>query len=528
MNTRKTRLPLFATGLLLAASLMSNTIMAAPPAEQGARERLAAQSSGNLVVEIARETGAANFIRTESGALTREFAGKGAAPEAIARAFLSNYGSLMGVQNEAAQLKLAKVNTDALGQQHVRFSQVQDGIDVYAADVIVHLDADGAVLATNGYVAPLAAASKSSVSEKDAAEAALKFVGALDGAVESSSKVYFNKGLITGQASETALTYRVKVVSAMQPELSKWVFVNAASGEVSFDTPAVYDARNRQTYNLATGTRYQRATLVRTEGSANVTSATSCTAADVNNAHNYAGDTYDFYFSRYGRDSYDNRGAALKSYVCYGRNYQNAFWDGSKMTYGAGFASADDVVAHELSHAVTEYASGLVYSYQSGALNESFSDIFGEAVDLTNAGGTDTSGVRWDMGEDIPGFGAIRDMADPTRFGDPDSTTSSYFYCGTGDNGGVHYNSGVPNKAFSLMVDGGNFGGYSVSAIGIDAAAAVEYRVNEVYLTSSSKFIDAYNALNSACGDLYGAGSATCTSVKNAALAVKMNGPICQ
>ena len=96
-----------------------------------------------------------------------------------------------------------------------------------------------------------------------------------------------------------------------------------------------------------------------------MTSATNCTVTDINNAHDYAGDTYNFYFTRYGRDSYNNAAAALNSYVCYSSNYQNAFWDGSKMTYGDGFAAADDVVAHELSHGVTEYASGLVSSNQS-------------------------------------------------------------------------------------------------------------------------------------------------------------------
>ena len=231
------------------------------------------------------------------------------------------------------------------------------------------------------------------------------------------------------------------------------------------------------------------------------------------------------------RDSYNNAGAALNSYVCYSSNYQNAFWDGSKMTYGDGFAAADDVVAHELSHGVTEYASGLVYSNQSGALNESYSDIFGEAVDLTNTGtnygGTDTTAVRWDMGEDIPGIGAIRDMMDPTRFSDPDRTDSTYYYCGTADNGGVHTNSGVPNKAYALMVDGGTFNGYTVAAVGIDAASAVEYRANEYKLVSSSKMYDNYLALLQSCNELYGGTSATCLNIKKATEAVKMNGPVC-
>src|SRR6185369_6471708 len=98
----------------------------------------------------------------------------------------------------------------------------------------------------------------------------------------------------------------------------------------------------------------------------------------------------------------------------------NAFWNGSQMVYGNGYASADDVVGHELTHAVTERTAGLFYYMQSGALNESFSDIFGETIDLgsTVGGGNDTLAARWLLGEDLL-IGAIRNMSDPTVFGDP-------------------------------------------------------------------------------------------------------------
>ena len=76
-----------------------------------------------------------------------------------------------------------------------------------------------------------------------------------------------------------------------------------------------------------------------------MTSATGCTITDINNAHDYAGNTYDFYSTKFGRDLYDGNGATLKSYTCYGNNYQNAFWDGQRMTYGDSFPK-DDVVAH--------------------------------------------------------------------------------------------------------------------------------------------------------------------------------------
>ena len=104
--------------------------------------------------------------------------------------------------------------------------------------------------------------------------------------------------------------------------------------------------------------------------------------------------------------------------------YENAFWDGAQMVYGDGFATADDVVGHELTHGVTEFSSHLFYYQQSGAINESMSDVFGEYIDLVNGAGTDTPAVRWLMGEDIPGFGAIRDMENPPAFGDPDRMLS--------------------------------------------------------------------------------------------------------
>lgn len=513
---------------LLVAALMASTALAAPPAAQdGPTARLQDQADGVVSVNYYAPTGVARSVDASNGVLTREFAGE--APEAAARSFLAGYGSLFGLTDQGAQMRLDGIQTDELGMQHVRFSQMQDGLPVFGADLIVHLAKDGAVSSVNGYIVPdaISVSTKPALSDKQAAEIAIKQLGVSDGFISESSLVVFNAGLITEQPSSTVLAYRLRADSESQPHLAQWVFVDANTGEVRFAYAGVTDGRNRQTYNMKHLTNYRKAILVRSETTPPVTTASNCTVTDINNAHDYAGNTYDFYFTRFGRNSYDNRGGTLKSYVCYGMNYQNAFWDGTRMTYGNGFAAADDVVAHELTHGVTENSSRLVYSNQSGALNESFSDIFGEAVDLTNTGGNDGNGVRWDMGEDIPGIGAIRDMLDPTRFGDPDKTTSSYYYCGTGDYGGVHTNSGVPNKAFALMVDGGTFNGYSVDAIGMDATAAIEYRTNNTILTSSSKFYDNYTGLINSCGALYGSSSATCASVKNALNAVVMYGPVC-
>lgn len=231
-----------------------------------------------------------------------------------------------------------------------------------------------------------------------------------DAVVTESNLLLLNPGLITDEASATYLTYQLRVDSVAQPHLAEWIFVDAHTGDVRFRYPAVTDDRRRTTYTAKRTTSYPSAVVGRAEADGPVTNVSDCTADDINNAHDYAGDAYDFFFTHFRCDSYDNAGAELKSYVCYRKKYQNAFWDGERMTYGEGFA-VDDVVAHELSHAVTEHTSNLIYSYQSGALNESFSDMFGKVMDLTNNSGNDTDSVRWEMSESIPGIG----MATPLR-----------------------------------------------------------------------------------------------------------------
>ena len=255
-----------------------------------------------------------------------------------------------------------------------------------------------------------------------------------------------------------------------------------------------------------------------------------CTAgdSDAQAAHQNAADTYNYYLSNHGRDSIDDKGMTIISTTHYGSPQPNAFWNGTQIVYSDGFPAADDVVAHELTHGVTSVTSNLIYYYQSGAMNESFSDVWGEFVDLTNGRGSDTPTVRWQMGEDIPGIGAIRDMSDPTQFFDPDKMTSSFYDIDTdfSDNGGVHHNSGINNKAVYLMVDGDNFNGHNVSGIGISKTAKIYYEVQTNHLTSGADYLDLYYALNQACQNLIGSDGITaadCTQVQSATEAVEMN-----
>ena len=181
----------------------------------------------------------------------------------------------------------------------------------------------------------------------------------------------------------------------------------------------------------------------------------------------YARVTDLYYQTVHGRDSLDNAGLPVISTAHYSKKYNNAFWNGSQVVYGDGngtsfreLSGALDVVAHELTHGVTEFTSNLIYLNESGALNEAFSDTMGASVEFFAAAqGLDpTVPADWLVGEDATlDSGGLRNMADPAEAGDPDHYSERQV--GGGDGGGVHTNSGIPNHAYYLLVNGGSNAG---------------------------------------------------------------------
>ncbi|MDP9310343.1 MAG: M4 family metallopeptidase [Chloroflexota bacterium] len=259
----------------------------------------------------------------------------------------------------------------------------------------------------------------------------------------------------------------------------------------------IYHGKDRRNYNNLAQADYSKAVKCRFEGDA------PSGDPDCDNAYVYSGDTYDFFNKGFGRDSYDNQGSPLISYVHYASEIcPNAFWNGQFMTYCSTFPH-DDVAGHEITHGVTEFSANLVYAYQPGALNESFSDIFGEAIDLLNSQENELDS-RWLIGEGIAPAVALRDMEDPESlpWQNPATCGSRFYSCSTSDSGGVHTNSGVPNKAFVLMVDGGSFNGRTVKGIGLNKSVAIQYHTLSRYLTPYSNFTDDYEALLASCRDL--------------------------
>jgi Zn-dependent metalloprotease len=216
----------------------------------------------------------------------------------------------------------------------------------------------------------------------------------------------------------------------------------------------------REVYDCETTTT-QRLKLVRAEGEPETDDP------DALSAYDYAGLVRRFFTDELDRQSIDNAGLDLVLNVHYDVQYNNAFWDGDEMTFGdgdgvifTGFARSLDVVAHELAHGVTQFTSALVYQGESGALNEHFSDVFGTSITQWAAEESPAE-ADWLIGDEIMGpalYGeALRSMAhpgsaydNPTLGIDPQPAHYTDRYTGTADNGGVHINSGIPNRAFYL------------------------------------------------------------------------------
>lgn len=234
-----------------------------------------------------------------------------------------------------------------------------------------------------------------------------------------------------------------------------------------------YDAKGAQTSRKLPGSLFTDA-----DDLWNLAGRTSPAHPAAVNAHYYSGVTDDYYLSTHNRNSLDNNGMIMVSSVHYGSNYNNAFWNGSQMVYGDGDGTTTfrelsgglDVVAHELTHGVTDFTSNLIYENESGALNEAFSDMIGNSVEYYAAANNRDSAATpdWYIGEDVylgtTAVAGFRNMADPREDGDPDHYSERY--TGTDDNGGVHSNSGIPNHAYYLLIIGGKNAGCDATGSG--------------------------------------------------------------
>jgi Zn-dependent metalloprotease len=650
---------------------MSLGVTAQAAKNDKAIEKLKQEVPGTSVtVNSATET--ATFVRIPPGQARKASGGSTADKNNSARAFVSKHAEAFGLRVGSSDLKHNRTEQDSLGQTHVRYSQEYGGVPVFGSALSVHFDEDDKLVAVSGMLVPGIDVSPAPTrSATDAGDTALNWVALnSDGenlAIRKSRLVIYREGLAKGVPGDNHLAYEVEVGNG--GNVREFVFVDAHTGKYIDQITGITDALNRRAFDGAganPGPNYPSNPFW-IEGQSFPTGN-----VEADNMILASKETYDFFANAFGRDSFDGLGATMDAIFNRGGLMQcpNASWNGTFISFCPGLTT-DDVTGHEWGHAYTQYTDDLIYAWQPGALNESYSDVVGETVDringrddvlpntprtdgscsafttlpptvtvnspaaiagvkeagsasfgpaifnvtqdivladdgtgvstdaceaLTNAasvagkialldrgtcaftikvknaqdagavaaivadnvpgpvtgmGGVDATivipslrvtletgntlkgelagGVNatlaqgavgsdnsalWLMGEDstAPGLvGALRDMWNPGCYGDPSKVTDSLYHCATSDGGGVHINSGIPNHAFALLVDGGNFNGYSINAIGLTKANHILFRAKTHYQGPATDFVAHADALEQSCADLTGSNLASLT-----------------
>jgi Zn-dependent metalloprotease len=629
------------------------------------------EAQGSVALSAESATGKVGFIRAGAKGDLMPSVQATSQQAAVKKTttYLDQYGAAFGAAK--GELRQAGVLTSKYGWT-VTYQQFYKGVPVFGSMIKANVDKAGDLTSVNGFAAPgLSLSTTPKVSASDAAARAIATVranppgeGATDvsGVKAANQKLtVYRLGSTKGEAGKAVLAYAVEVTN--ERNVRDMVILDATTNKPLNRYSMMHGLEtDRELYEDSPASE----DLVWKEGDP----FPGTLNEDQQNLVNTTGDAYWLFANTFGRDSYDGQGATMKTVNNDPRiQCPNANWNGVTTNYCNGVTS-DDVVAHEWGHAYTEYTSGLIYQYQSGALNESYSDVWGETVDLINdrddegevdaprvvgqcskytrsdveleinapasiarvceaapaafgpvfdqagttsdlvvgtdadedgagtaatttdgcsafdnaaeidgifvyvdrgactfqtkvdnaeaagatgivvgnhtagqppfpmSGTADIYGVmigvedgaaiksatetvnvtvrdidtatkddshRWLVSEKSPAFGgAIRDMWNPTCYGDPGKVTDAEYVCGTDDNGGVHGNSGVPNHAYALAVDGGTFNGVAVDGIGLDKAAQVWWRTQSAYLTPTSNFVDFADGLDQACQDLIG------------------------
>ncbi len=670
---------LVCTGLVLVQGVSDATTTAESPsttsstarADRSLADRLRDNARGSVRLSKESSTRRVGFV--SAGRNGDLLPSSSARATDKARAFVDRYGPLLGA-TDPSQLKQVGHDTDRYGTT-VTYVQRYRGVPVFGAMVRAHLDRSGDLTAVNGTAVPSINVSVTpTLSAARAGRMAVNAVrtapptndkgraGSTEGIKAVTTKlVVYRTGLFNGQSGDTQLAYAVEVGN--RANIRDMLFLNAGSGKLLNRYSMVDNAIERHVYEQ----QYSPAAQVWKEGDPFPDKLT----VDQQNIVRASGESYYFFKNSFDRDSYDGAGAPQRTVNNDPRiNCPNANWNGTTTNYCNGVTS-DDVVAHEWGHAYTEYTSNLVYQWQPGALNESYSDIWGETVDLINgrmdddegditakradgacsthvnprpvlvinspasiqrvcqaapasfgppitsttgdvvlaldpadtAGPSTTDGCspltnaaainghvamldrgscgfavkvknaqnagaiavvvgqstpfapsamgggdptitipslmisqanrnaiaerlaanesvnvtlrpdpavredsyRWLIGEDSTAFGgAIRDMWTPTCLNAPGKVSDAEYYCASDDSGGVHRNSGVPNHGYALLVDGGQYNGYTITGIGLTKAAHIYWRAQTNYQTATTDFADHADALINSCNDLVG------------------------
>ncbi len=408
--------------------------------------------------------------------------------------------------------------------EHYFLEQTLNGIPIYGSSIVVHLRNKNEIYSTSGNIILTKDTTLPVLSKESAKEIALNdsliSVPLQTFVIRDENTIYYNKGLLEdGEDFTNRIAISFFVDSNTKPiYYSTFYIVDLENGEILYKEDQLKESLNRTVYNCSGSSC---STAARTEGSS------SSGIAEADSAYNILGDVYNFFLQSFNRDSFDGNGAPYIAYVNFpgisSMQCPNAAWTGAEMIFCAGLVTPD-ISWHELTHAMTSRTAGLKYEKQSGALNESISDIFATSSDN-----------NWTIGEGSA-IGIKRSVSDPPSIPksprQPDRLFSNYYYCGglttvcdknANDMCGVHINSGIMNKTFYLMTEGGNFNGCNISGIGRKRSNDIIYSALTNYLTSTSNFYDMYSSILQSCADLYGSGSDICKEVQKAAQATELD-----
>ncbi len=525
-----------------------------------ALSRLQGDAAGRLTTQRAGD-GLLTFAGVPAGArLDNPGVRSSTSVADAARSAIDRYGDAFGADQPGTTLTALRSGPTATGDV-VRYQQYVDGVPVLGGETVVSLRPDRQLDSIRAETTRATSVLPPAVSENAARTTAVRSFQRAEGEgavpeATSTGRWVLDPSLV-GLSPGTGVRGVWRFELRRGEDQRRMVLVDDRSGGVLLDIDLIQHATTRivcdnanQEQPPATGNDQvpctDPATATRFEG------APASAEDDVNFAYDAAGGVSDLYASLgvdltglIGRDL-TGIGAGTKALahtvrICYTPAgfcpFANAFWNGRQMYYGAGFAAADDVVGHEMTHGVIERTSGLFNWGQSGAINESLSDIMGEIADHRIAMPGESPDA-WLFAEDWPApFGPQRDLADPPALGQPDRTSSPLYVKETvfdfdfpyPDRDGVHSNSGVGNKAFYLASQGGSFNGQVITGIdGVDptlAKSAKLWFLTGQLLSSGSDYADLAVVLEQACASLQGAGvttAADCVAVHQATLATEL------
>ena len=470
---------------------------------------------------------------------------------------INNYPALFSL-GPNDQLVKAGTDYDEIGFVHYRYQIHHFGIPVEHAVIYLH-EQNGKVIRANGFMPKVDISTRQAVitppvaiqnaldhlnaetylwevPKADSLALALEIPG---GSFYPQPTLIYTDSDYKWKTENYLLAYKMEIMT-VSPHGSFWVYVDALNGDIIKDLntlqhtdsqgtaetkfhgtqPIVTDsfengfrlreysraANGIETYNLNNGTNItQGVDFIDSDNYWDTTNAEwDEIATDVHWGMEMA---YDYFMQTYGRDSYDGMGGKILSFVHYGDpSSSTAFWN----VYYAGFGDnnglphvAIDVVGHEVTHGIIRNANGnLIYIDEGGALNEGYADIFGNALQYH----VQPDSFDWRLGEKT---GAVRNLANPNSFQNPDTYQGVNWYTGDQDNGGAHNNATVLGHWFYLLSEGGNGTNdngdtYQVKGIGIEKAAAIAYRNLTTYLTPTSQFVDARMGMIQSAEDLYG------------------------